>query len=82
MAKEGLRSQTKQHKIRVTCGRVRRSITVEAVPAKTYPADSRVHLRVAAMPFIAHAIRRLNDEGLLIEVDGKIIPANKEERKP
>ncbi len=82
MAKEGLRSQTKQHKIRVTRGRVRRPITVEVVPAKTYPADSRVRLRAAAMPFIAHAIHRLIDEGLLIEVDSKIISANKEERKP
>lgn len=81
VTKEGLHSQTKQHKLRVTRGRVRRPITVEAVPAKAYPSDSRARLRTAAMPFVAHGIRRLIDQGVYeIDQDGNIVLA-KERKK-
>lgn len=66
MKRKSLHSRSKQLKLRVTRGRIRRSITAEAVPARSSPADSVVRLHAAAVPFVAHSIRRLIEQGVCV----------------
>lgn len=50
---------------------------MDAVPAKTYPADATVRLRTALVPYAVRRIRELIEQGVLAEVDGKIVVRRK-----
>ena len=69
MTEHHLQPQPKQHTLRVTRGRIRRPIAVEAVPASAGVVDpkARAHgLDTALVRFGAAWIRDLIQEGIII----------------